>query len=85
MIQKKIYIITVKKDNKVSISDIYQIYAYAKKYKTDKLVLIYPKWQHFNKCFHYELDHEKLYIYPFDLYNAEESANNLLDLIYKNF
>lgn len=57
-------------DNKkgISQSDVYQLFAYGKKYAVKKVVLIYPKWQKFEKGFGYKLDTDlRLKIKPFDV------------------
>lgn len=45
-------------DNKKEISqgDIYQLYAYGKKYGVKKVMLIYPKWSKFNSSLNFKLD-----------------------------
>ncbi|WP_138146099.1 McrC family protein [Bathymodiolus heckerae thiotrophic gill symbiont] len=55
-----------KKD--ISQSDVYQLFAYGKKYNIKKVVLIYPKWDKFSKSFSYRLEDElMLKIDPFDV------------------
>jgi 5-methylcytosine-specific restriction enzyme subunit McrC len=55
-------------------ADIYQLFAYGKKYSVKKLVLIYPKWDNFNEDFSFNLDDDLcLNIKPFNLEN-----NNLV-------
>lgn len=45
-------------DNKKEISqgDVYQLYAYGKKYTVEKVILIYPKWSKFNSSFNFKID-----------------------------
>ncbi|SMN00697.1 McrBC 5-methylcytosine restriction system component [uncultured Candidatus Thioglobus sp.] len=55
-----------KKD--ISQSDVYQLFAYGKKYKVDEVVLIYPKWEKFDKDFSYKLEDDlMLKIESFDI------------------
>jgi 5-methylcytosine-specific restriction enzyme subunit McrC len=42
----------------VSQSDVYQIFAYGKKYKVKNVALIYPKWDKFREDFGFELDED---------------------------
>lgn len=58
----------------ISQADMYQLFAYAKKYKSKKLYLIYPKTENFTKRlepFFYENWNEKttLEVIPYDLEN----------------
>ena len=47
-----------KEDKKkgISQSDIYQLFAYGKKYSVEKVVLIYPRWNGFKTDFGFKLD-----------------------------
>ncbi len=71
-------------DNKAGISqgDMYQMFAYGHKYLKEgkgKLVLIYPKWINFVKEECFVLDDDlNLEVFPFNLDNADNSANALL-------
>jgi 5-methylcytosine-specific restriction enzyme subunit McrC len=65
-------------DNKkdISQSDVYQLFAYGKKYNVNKVVLIYPKWQRFNDSFDFKLgDDLLLEIKPFDLTDNDFNIN----------
>ena len=71
-------------DNKVGISqsDMYQMFAYGHKYLNGqgKLLLIYPKWTNFTNEKNFVLnDGLALNVFPFDLNNADNSANDLLE------
>ncbi|MEI6270107.1 MAG: McrC family protein [Methylococcaceae bacterium] len=79
-----------KEDKKsgISQSDMYQMFAYGHKYLAGegKLVLIYPKWNKFDKAKHFHLGGKDLVlgrkgldldVFPFDLDEAEASATLL--------
>jgi 5-methylcytosine-specific restriction enzyme subunit McrC len=70
-------------DNKkgISQSDMYQLFAYGKKYQVNKVVLIYPKWDNFNDSFNFKLDDDDLTleVCPFEL--GSEDKNSLGALI----
>ena len=58
----------------IAQADVYQLFAYAKKYLASqpikKVMLIYPCTDHFDKpleVFWYRRDHEALYVLPYDL------------------
>ena len=54
----------------VSQADMYQLFAYAKKYNAKSVYLIYPKTDKFTKPlnpFHYEKDDTILHVIPYDL------------------
>jgi len=57
----------------ISQADMYQLYAYGKKYRTDfirhpRLVLIYPKNPSFDKPLHFEYENDmELWAVPYDL------------------
>ncbi|SFV57538.1 McrBC 5-methylcytosine restriction system component [hydrothermal vent metagenome] len=40
----------------ISQADMYQLFAYGKKYKVSKVVLIYPQWEKFKTSFSFKLD-----------------------------
>ena len=59
---------------KIAQADVYQLFAYAKKYLANqpikKVMLIYPRTDHFDRpldVFWYQRDHEALYVLPYDL------------------
>ncbi len=54
----------------ISQSDMYQLFAYGKKYNVQKLALIYPQWSGFESDFEFEFDEDlHLRIVPFRLDN----------------
>jgi 5-methylcytosine-specific restriction enzyme subunit McrC len=58
------------KDNNHTIkqSDMYQLFAYGKKYKVKRVILIYPSWSKFNKKLFYKFDDNlSLAVIPFPL------------------
>ena len=71
-------------DNKVGISqsDMYQMFAYGHKYLKEgkgKMVLIYPEWDKFKTDKRFDLGNDlELDVFPFNLDNADNSANALL-------
>ncbi len=73
------------KNNNYSIkqSDMYQLYAYAKKYKIKQLMLIYPQWENFDKRFHFTFDDHNdekiLWVMPFDLSCENEQLIKLIN------
>ncbi len=72
------------RNNGISQSDLYQMYAYSKKYRADKVILIYPK----PNCilddiyYYFEGDNE-LIIFFIDLENVHENLKKLYDVISK--
>jgi 5-methylcytosine-specific restriction enzyme subunit McrC len=52
----------------INQSDMYQLFAYGKKYKVNKVVLIYPQWTKFKTSFNFKLeDNLMLKVCPFKL------------------
>ena len=52
----------------INQSDMYQLFAYGKKYKVNKVVLIYPQWKNFNKKISFSFDDNlSLDVAPFPL------------------
>ena len=70
----------------ISQSDLYQMYAYVKKYRSKNIILLYPKSSLIDDiskeelCFYYE-DDIKVRIFLIDLENTEESINNLAAIV----
>lgn len=67
----------------ISESDIYQLFAYAKKYKSKKLYLIYPKTETFTtklEPFFYQYSDEQisLEVVPYDLENDDKNSQIFL-------
>lgn len=71
----------IKKD--ISQSDLYQIFAYTEKYKSQKNVLIYPKIGGFNNKtkYLYKANNKKLEIYFFDLFDKEKMKEQISELL----
>lgn len=56
------------KKRDISQSDMYQLFAYGKKYNVEKVVLIYPKWKNFITDFSFTLDENlQLNVINFDI------------------
>ena len=74
----------------ISQSDMYQMYAYAKKYRCSKLMLIYPKNEYFTEPFHYYLGDDKqfkdihLTCFPFDVADTAQSVKAITELLANN-
>ncbi len=67
----------------ISQSDMYQLFAYGKKYDVAEVVLIYPLWHRFNKEFNFQFDNKLLLrVKPFDL--AKEMQPNFLSFLDTN-
>ncbi|BAS67138.1 McrC family protein [Bathymodiolus septemdierum thioautotrophic gill symbiont] len=67
-------------DNKrgISQSDMYQLFAYGKKYKVAKVVLIYPQWTQFENEFAFQIDENlDLCVKPFALDDDKMTAFGL--------
>lgn len=55
----------------ISQGDMYQLFAYGKKYNLKTVVLVYPKWSRFNEPMKFEFDKElSLLVTPFTLTHA---------------
>ena len=73
----------------VSQADIYQLYAYGRKYGCPKVALIYPRTQRFNSPLSYQFIDElagqplKLLCLPFDVEQPESSVENALEALRK--
>ena len=70
-----------KKDDKhgISQSDMYQLFAYGKKYGCKTVALIYPKSNDFKEPYYYEFDSQlKLACLPFDVVEPENSVKKIL-------
>ena len=75
------------KNNKkhgISQSDMYQLFAYGKKYKCSSVGLIYPKTKDFYSTFHYVFDKElKLFCFPFDVVDPDNSVKTIIEHLQK--
>ena len=67
----------------ISISDMYQLFAYGKKYDSDKLVLLYPRTEDFeDPLVEYDYEDVILNVYPYDLtLKGEESESQIKQII----
>ena len=66
----------------ISQSDLYQLFAYGKKYGVPEVALIYPKSEKFSEALRFRFDPDlSLVCYPFDVEKPRESVNGLLDLL----
>ena len=64
----------------ISQADMYQLFAYGKKYGCKQVVLVYPKTEQFQEELCYKFDEElSLSCFPFDVANPECSVNEILD------
>ena len=66
----------------ISQSDMYQMFAYAKKYDCNSVGLIYPKTIDFNSTFRFIFDSDnkfELICFPFDVVNPEKSVKKILE------
>lgn len=63
----------------VEQADMYQMFAYGKKYKCRKLALVYPKTDQFQDPLQYEFDEElSLTCFPFDVTEPESSVKKII-------
>lgn len=68
----------------ISQSDLYQLFAYGKKYGVPEVSLIYPKSNAFSEPVRYRFDDDLLLVcYPFDVEKPGKSVSALLDLLKK--
>lgn len=70
---------------KISQSDMYQLYAYGKKYQSKEsnvhLILIFPQYSNFTQILHFKYESELLIdIVPFDFEDEDTFMNYLLNL-----
>ncbi len=70
----------------ISQSDIYQLYAYGKKYECNTVALIYPKTKYFTQPFRYNFDNAlHLLCLPFDVTNPKDSVVNIIKQLEEEF
>ncbi len=63
----------------INQSDMYQLYAYGKKYECNTVALIYPQTKYFKEQFCYELDDNlRLLCLPFDVTNPQGSVEKII-------
>ena len=64
----------------ISQADMYQLFAYGKKYRCKQVALVYPKTDQFRKILRYKFDEElSLSCFPFDVTNPECSVDEILN------
>ena len=64
----------------ISQADMYQLFAYGKKYGCKQVALVYPKTEQFQKILRYEFDEElSLSCFPFDVTEPQGSVEEILD------
>lgn len=69
----------------ISQADLYQLFAYGRKYGVPKVALIYPKSEAFPKPIHYAFDDDlSLVCYPFNVEAPGESVQGLLHLLQRS-
>ena len=59
--------------------DVYQLFAYGKKYGCEYVGLIYPKTENYDTVYHYIIDELNLFCFPFDLTNPKNSVKKILE------
>lgn len=63
-------------------ADMYQLFAYGKKYCCKRVALVYPKTKEFSSRLHYTFDDDlELLCFPFDVTQPEDSVNKMLGLL----
>lgn len=63
----------------IAQSDLYQLFAYGKKYRVPKVALVYPRTEKFCAPVRYRLDNDLgLVCFPFDVTKPKESVGELL-------
>ena len=69
--------------NDISQGDLYQIFAYTEKFKSQKNVLIYPKIGDFNgeTKYFYKANNKELEIYFFDLFDNEKMKEQIKEIL----
>ena len=64
----------------ISQADMYQLFAYGKKYSCKQVALVYPKTEQFQKELRYKFDEElSLSCFPFDVNKPEDSVETILN------
>jgi len=64
----------------ISQADMYQLFAYGKKYGCKQVALVYPKTEQFQEMLRYKFD-EKLSLscFPFDVTSPQDSVKEILN------
>ena len=69
----------------ISQADMYQLYSYGKKYDCEKVALVYPRTDKFEKDLHYRFDDNlSLYCFPFDVSNPKDSVKIIMEKLSKS-
>ena len=64
----------------ISQVDMYQLFAYGKKYGCKRVALVYPKTEQFQEMLRYEFDEElSLSCFPFDVTRPQDSVKEILN------
>ena len=64
----------------ISQADMYQLFAYGKKYGCEQVALIYPQTEQFQEMLYYKFDDELLLsCFPFDVTKPEDSVKKILN------
>ena len=64
----------------ISQADMYQLFAYGKKYGCKQVALVYPKTEQFQEMLRYEFDDElSLSCFPFDVTEPQGSVDEILN------
>ena len=68
----------------ISQADVYQLFAYGKKYGCRHVVLVYPKTNRFQEPLRYRFDEKfALSCFPFDVTEPQKSVRAIIDLLEK--
>ena len=63
----------------ISQTDMYQLFAYGKKYGCKQVALVYPKTKQFRRMLRYRFDEElSLACFPFDVMKPQESVSEII-------
>ena len=74
--------LTAKPEDSIVQSDLYQLFAYGKKYGVPEVALIYPRSNAFFESVRYRFDADlSLVCFPFDVEHPHDSVKSLLDLL----
>ena len=64
----------------ISQADMYQLFAYGKKYRCKQVALVYPKSEQFREMLRYKFDDElSLSCFPFDVTDPQGSVEDILN------
>ena len=66
----------------INQADMYQLFAYGKKYGCRHVALVYPKTERFQKPLRYTFDEElALSCFPFDVTDPQRSVGEIIDSV----